>query len=908
MTSQKIKFYKFNNSTTSASKVATAKAVEGAVIYLVDVRELWIGGSTPKLVIKGANDVTFANNVLTINHYDNAGVATTQTLDFSDVASASSTMAVFEQIYTKMGLTGASHDTIDYSGTNYLSDLGTTGHPDKNLVNADKALDAAIHNNTTMAADSAAVYDTEHLSTTWTTVVNANEIEAGDAVTADVEKLDKKVAQLANEVIANEQVTQEAFTTVANSVGLESDMSLDLSDANLTVIQGDTSVKEALEDLDAAIAAIDAPVDDVRINGTTIVDANDIADIAVEGTYNSGSNKIATQSTVSDAINALDVNTDTGAAAISGSSITIKGVQQENGRIKDGGTTTINLEGTYNETTNKIATQSTISNAIDAMAGAGLEVNAAGVITATTQDTTDDTTNVATTAFVHNVVGTLDTSSDVHDVVYTAADASNGAKLTFKGVSETDGKIAQGSGTTQLQFAKVATTGAAADVSIADTGSHTQETTVEGALQEIYGKVEALEGSFDVIISTNAETTPYGVKWMDGQTEITGTLPASAKTWHKIYLVPSGSGEDSYKEYITRRTGTSPNYTYNWEKLGNTSIDLIGYVKTITVNGKTYPVDTNSTNITLVDMITSITGETAISGGNTNFVKVAAETSKDTTTGTNVTTLATTAKVQAVSTADANNQGLAEASDVKSYVDGEIGKLDVTEYQQASVVVDNTNHASTLKIKGIQETDGKIAAATTTTDVAIDGEYNETNNKIATKSTVTKAIEGLDKSASTVTGTNVSVNYSEADGIVTVNSVSESYATITRTAKASGVTPNLVVTSGDDSKLVKASDIANTKLYTDDKIADEIEKLDANVTSNNAAVATVQVVETDGKVTGVNVTNVSAGVKYTQSVSGSSQPDLTATTSTGAVTGADIATIKSYIDDKSEMCWEEYEL
>jgi hypothetical protein len=541
------------------------------------------------------------------------------------------------------------------------------------------------------------------------------------------------------------------------------------------------------------------------------------------------------------------------------------------------------------------------------MAGAGLDVDAAGVITATTQNTDDTTTNVATTAFVHNVVGTLDTSSDVQAVDYTAADASNGAKLTFKGVSETDGKIAQGSGTTQLQFAKVATTGAAADVSIADTGSHTQETTVEGALQEIYGKVEALEGSFDVIISTNAETTPYGVKWMDGQTEITGTLPASAKTWHKIYLVPSGSGEDSYKEYITRRTGTSPNYTYNWEKLGNTSIDLIGYVKTITVNGKTYPVDTNSTNITLVDMITSITGETAISGGNTNFVKVAAETSKDTTTGTNVTTLATTAKVQAVSTADANNQGLAEASDVKSYVDGEIGKLDVTEYQQASVVVDNTNHASTLKIKGIQETDGKIAAATTTTDVAIDGEYNETNNKIATKSTVTKAIEGLDKSASTVTGTNVSVNYSEADGIVTVNSVSESYATITRTAKASGVTPNLVVTSGDDSKLVKASDIANTKLYTDDKIADEIEKLDANVTSNNAAVATVQVVETDGKVTGVNVTNVSAGVKYTQSVSGSSQPDLTATTSTGAVTGADIATIKSYIDDKSEMCWEAYE-
>lgn len=255
----------------------------------MDVRELWIGGQTPKLVIKGANDVTFSNNVLTITHYDNAGTATTQTLNFSDVASASQTMAVFNQIYTKMGLTGENHDTLDYTGTNYLTSA-------TNLVNADKALDTAIHTNTHKGAATGAVYDTEHLSSTWTIVVTNNTIAAGDTLDSDIDKLDKKVARLADEVIANEQVTQEAFTAVANSVGLEQDMSLDLSAATLNIIKNDKSVKEALIDLDAAFADA-GKVDDVKINDATIV-SNKIANIAVEGTYNATDNKIATESTV----------------------------------------------------------------------------------------------------------------------------------------------------------------------------------------------------------------------------------------------------------------------------------------------------------------------------------------------------------------------------------------------------------------------------------------------------------------------------------------------------------------------------------------------------------------------------------------------------------------------------------
>lgn len=708
MTSQNIKFYKFNNSTTSATKIATAKATEGAVIYLVDVRELWIGGSTPKLVIKGANDVTFANNVLTITHYDNAGSATTQTLDFSDVASAQATFAVFDHVYNLMGATdgtgvAAGTKVLDYSNTNYLENETT-------LVDADKALDAAIHDGTHKGAATGAVYDTQHLSQTWATVVSTNAIAADDTLDADIDKLDKKIAGLADEIIANEDVTQRAFSAVANSVGLEQDMSLDLSGDSTGIIDDDQTVKAALLDLANAVHNA-GQVDDVKI-----------ADDSQGSPTSIVTNKVAT----------------------------------------------ITVDGTYNASTNKIATESTVSDAIDA----------------------------------------LDTQSDVQPVVYTAADSSNGAKLTFKGVSETDGVIAQGAGNTELQFAKVATSGDAADVDYTNTSSQMTATDVQGAIDELDNRIDALEGSFDVIKSTNAATTPAGVTWEDESTTpattVTGTLAASDATFHKIYLVPVDStGTNKYAEYITTKDTSGQTTTYAWERLGTIDVDLNGYVKTITLNGKQYAVDNNgSVNVTLDDVITGVTGETAISGGDTNYVKVAANTVKDTTNGTNVTTLSTTVQLEEV--ADA------------------LTKDSQATYASGHYVIEN----------------GKLVSA---------------ENK-STGDTYTISNNGL----------------------------------------------------------TTAADVA---AYVESKTGEGISSLDADITSDDNAVATVEVVEVDGKITDVVVTNVSAGVTYTPSeqaggatgASANLAAGSSAAAQAGAVTGADIAAIKSYVDDKSAMCWEEYE-
>lgn len=77
--------------------------------------------------------------------------------------------------------------------------------------------------------------------------------------------------------------------------------------------------------------------------------------------------KAATGKSIKAAIDKLDVATDKGAASISGTTLTIKAVQQEDGKIKDGGTTTINLESSYDASTNKIATQKTVTDAIEAL-------------------------------------------------------------------------------------------------------------------------------------------------------------------------------------------------------------------------------------------------------------------------------------------------------------------------------------------------------------------------------------------------------------------------------------------------------------------------------------------------------------------------------------------------------------
>ena len=103
-----------------------------------------------------------------------------------------------------------------------------------------------------------------------------------------------------------------------------------------------------------------------------------------------------------------------------------------------------------------------------------------------------------------------------------------------------------------------------------------QMTLPSGTTYDIEDKAaRAAAAGINMVKCTQASDTPYGVKWMDGSTEITGTLAASNSTTGKFYLVPleSEDAKDVFAEYVTVITEGTPN-TYSWEKIGTTDIDL----------------------------------------------------------------------------------------------------------------------------------------------------------------------------------------------------------------------------------------------------------------------------------------------------------------------------------------------
>lgn len=96
-------------------------------------------------------------------------------------------------------------------------------------------------------------------------------------------------------------------------------------------------------------------------------------------------------------------------ATISGSTLTISGIKETNGKIEkdDIKNLVVAIDGTYNESTNKIATQSTVTTAIEA----------------------------------------LDVNTAVQAVTFNTPENGGNTTLTFKGVKEVDGKIVDGNGT-----------------------------------------------------------------------------------------------------------------------------------------------------------------------------------------------------------------------------------------------------------------------------------------------------------------------------------------------------------------------------------------------------------------------------------------------------------------------------
>lgn len=77
--------------------------------------------------------------------------------------------------------------------------------------------------------------------------------------------------------------------------------------------------------------------------------------------------------------------------------------------------------------------------------------------------------------------------------------------------------------------------------------------------------LDLIEAGFDIVVLTELPTA---------------NASAYATYKNNLVFVPNtGTGTNTYDEYVIQRSGTEGSYTYRWEKIGSTDVDLSGYVQ-----------------------------------------------------------------------------------------------------------------------------------------------------------------------------------------------------------------------------------------------------------------------------------------------------------------------------------------
>jgi uncharacterized protein YaaR (DUF327 family) len=305
-------------------------------------------------------------------------------------------------------------------------------------------------------------------------------------------------------------------------------------------------------------------------------------------------------------------------------------------------------------------------------------------------------------------------------------------------------------------------------------------------------------------------------------------------------------------------------------------------------------------------------------------------------------------KVVKVSDASDTKTGLVDANDVKKYIASQTSDLQVEAEgdDYVSAYVDSANNNKKVWVstdvrdvtasagtrgtwsvtdEGVATLNGEVAP--TISGVAkslVDGEQSAAavktyvDAKVAAEAAeraakIDAAIKALDVDEAEITGKSESTNnvhftYSETDGKIALKDIFEDYATVTPTATTSTQTAPktdaaIAIAKGDNSKLVKASDLVAAVGVAADKATEvkdalnyRIDNLAGDVTSDDATPVTVQITTSKGEVSDVVVTTNSAGVHRTGDAKDARV--LAYTVGTGAIVGSDINLIKGYVDDK----------
>lgn len=203
---------------------------------------------------------------------------------------------------------------------------------------------------------------------------------------------------------------------------------------------------------------------------------------------------------------------------------------------------------------------------------------------------------------------------------------------------------------------------------------------------------------------------------------------------------------------------------------------------------------------------------------------------------------------------------------IDAAIDAKINALDVDGYAQAVITTDTPAegepNSSTLTIKGIKEVDGKIGipdSENLNLKIAIDGVYSQ-SNKIATQSTVTTAINGLnvdtiqtvDKTTSGNTTTLTFKGVKETNGVI---------------AQGTG---NETLTVGDAKLNIQIGSTTIENVFSANAQSDGAIKLNENVFKKDGDVISVitptAVSESNKLVTQQDIANISGAMHYKGSI------------------------------------------
>ena len=209
---------------------------------------------------------------------------------------------------------------------------------------------------------------------------------------------------------------------------------------------------------------------------------------------------------------------------------------------------------------------------------------------------------------------------------------------------------------------------------------------------------------------------------------------------------------------------------------------------------------------------------------------------------------------------------------IDAAINTKIQELDVTGYAQATMTINTPNEGepnSTLTISGIKEVDGKIVKDDDQKfEVAIDGGYENTNNKIATQSTVTNAIKGAIEGLDVQTPIQaVTFNTSDANGntTLTFKGVKEENGKIVE-GNGTGT-----FTVGDAKLKIQIGSAAASDVFSANAIEDSTIKLDGLVFKKDGdviSVITPTAVASDNRlVTEKDVASLAGAMHYKGTVS-----------------------------------------